>query len=424
MLGESQSSGASALAGMTGRQTAVIGLCALLAMIDGLDTQTIGLVAPAIASAWHVAPAGFGPVFGSSLFSGMIGAFLLGQAADRFGRKAILTLALLLFAVSSLATPLTQTLRALLAVRLVTGFGLGGAIPIIIAITSEAAPRALRLNIVSLMYCGFPLGSMGGSLAAARMIPSLGWASVFYLGGAIPLVLLVLVAALIPASRHASHPLAGAGARGPRPTVGALFADGRAPGTLLLWAALFLSLLLTVFLVNWLPLVTHEAGLGMAIAVLGVGALNFGGIIGTFLIGWACKRLRSVLPIALSYGLGALAVCAIGLTANSTTLLLGTAFIAGLLTVGSQMCTIALSASFYESELRATGVGWAFGVGRIGAVVGPVLGGILIGYGISVPILFLTAGTVSLGAALAVRAAGHSANRNFPGRLFPARAPQ
>jgi AAHS family 4-hydroxybenzoate transporter-like MFS transporter len=416
------SSGASALAGMTGRQAAVIGLCALMAMIDGLDTQTIGLVAPAIASDWHVAPAAFGPVFGSSLFSGMIGALLLGQAADRFGRKAVLASAILLFAVSSLVTPLTQTLDALLAVRLVTGFGLGGSIPIIIAITSEAAPRALRLNIVSLMYCGFPLGSMGGSLAAARMIPSLGWASVFYLGGAIPLLLLVLVVLLIPASRKASPP--SASAPGPRPTVGALFADGRAAGTLLLWAALFLSLLLTVFLVNWMPLVTHQAGLSIAIAVLGVGMLNFGGIVGTFLIGWACKRLRSVLPIALSYALGALAVCAIGLAANSTTLLLGTAFIAGLLTVGSQMCTIALSASFYESELRATGVGWAFGVGRIGAVVGPVLGGILIGDGISTPALFLTAGAISLGAALAVQAAGQTANRNFPGRLFVARAPR
>ena len=400
----------------------MIGLCALMAMVDGLDTQTIGLVAPAIASAWHVAPADFGPVFGSSLFSGMIGAFLLGQAADRFGRKAVLTVAMLLFALSSLATPLTHTLPALLEVRLVTGFGLGGAIPIIIAVTSEAAPRALRLNIVSLMYCGFPLGSMIGSLAAARMIPSLGWASVFYLGGAIPLLLLVLVVALIPASRNA--PRTPASAPGPRPTVGALFADGRAPGTLLLWAALFLSLLLTVFLVNWMPLVTRRAGLSIAVAVLGVGALNFGGIVGTFLIGWVCKRMGSVIPIALSYALGTLAVCAIGFAADSKMLLLGTAFIAGLLTVGSQMCTIALSASFYESELRATGVGWAFGVGRIGAVVGPVLGGILIGYGVSIPALFLTAGAVSLGAALAVLAAGQSANRNFPGRLFVAAGPK
>jgi AAHS family 4-hydroxybenzoate transporter-like MFS transporter len=352
----------------------------------------------------------------------MIGAFLLGQAADRFGRKAVLGAAIVLFALSSLATPLTHTLRALLGIRLVTGFGLGGAIPIIIAITSEAAPRPLRLNIVSLMYCGFPLGAMGGSLAAARMIPTLGWPSVFYLGGAIPLLLLPLVALLVPATRKTVRPPVAA--TSPRSTVAALFTDGRATGTLLLWTALFLSLLLTVFLVNWMPLVTQEAGLGMSTAVLGVGALSLGGIVGTFLIGWACKRARSVLPIAISYALGALAVCAIGLAARSSTLLLGTAFIAGLLTVGSQMCTIALSASFYESELRATGVGWAFGIGRIGAVVGPVLGGILIGYGISTPALFLTAGPVALGAALAVLAAGQSADRNFPGRLFAARTPQ
>jgi MFS transporter, AAHS family, 4-hydroxybenzoate transporter len=411
--------GASPPGRITGRQAAVIGLCGLMAMIDGLDTQTIGLVAPAIASNWHVAPAAFGPVFGSSLFAGMLGALLLGQAADRLGRKTVLALAMLLFAVSSLATPLAHTLRALLAVRLVTGFGLGGAIPVIIAITSEAAPSPLRLNIVSLMYCGFPLGSMGGSLAAARLIPRFGWASVFYLGGAIPLLLLPLVAFLVPS--NSLQPRAG---RDAKPAVGALFVGGRAAGTLLLWAALFLSLLLTVFLVNWMPLLTHRAGLGIAAAVLGVGALNFGGILGTFLIGWACKRTRSVLPIALSYGLGALAVCAIGLAARSSPLLLAAAFIAGLLTVGSQMCTIALSASFYDSPLRATGVGWAFGIGRIGAVVGPVLGGVLIGSGISIPALFRAAGAVSLGAALAVLAAGQSAQRHFPGHLFVANPPR
>jgi AAHS family 4-hydroxybenzoate transporter-like MFS transporter len=145
---------------VTAFQSTIIGLCALTAMIDGMDTQAIGMVAPAIAADWDVPAAAFGPVFGSSLFSGLIGALVAGQAGDRFGRKPILILSVLVFALGSLATPFTYSIATLLIVRLVTGFGLGGALPIIISITSEFSPKRLRLNIVALMYCGFPFGSV------------------------------------------------------------------------------------------------------------------------------------------------------------------------------------------------------------------------------------------------------------------------
>jgi MFS transporter, AAHS family, 4-hydroxybenzoate transporter len=424
---------------ITAFQSTIIGLCALMAMIDGMDTQAIGLVAPAIASDWHVPAPAFGPVFGSSLFSGLIGALMVGQAGDRFGRKPVLLFSVLVLALGSLATPLTHSVSGLLIVRLVTGFGLGGALPIIISITSEFSPQRLRLNIVALMYCGFPFGSVLGGVLAAQLIPRFGWASIFYIGGVVPFILLPAFALIMPESISF---LAANGKRDrvealskrlglqagdltvvdgnpeARASIRRLFAEGRAIGTLFLWTTLFLSLLLTVFLVNWMPLVTHHAGLGIKSAVLGVAALNLGGIIGCFLIGWISRRFSSIVPIAVAYALGGAAVALIGLVVQSGPMLLAVSFVAGILTVGSQMCAVALSASYYESALRSTGVGWALGIGRIGAIIGPVIGGVLIARHVSTPVLFLIAGAVSLGASAAVFGIARITRRRNPAQFF------
>ncbi len=422
-------------------QSTIIGLCALMAMIDGMDTQAIGMVAPAIASDWRVPAAAFGPVFGSSLFSGLIGALVVGQAGDRFGRKPVLIFSVLVLALGSLATTFTHSISALLIVRLVTGFGLGGALPIIISITSEFSPKRLRLNIVALMYCGFPFGSVLGGVLAAQLIPRFGWTSIFYIGGVVPLILIPTFALIMPESIsflasngrrekvealsqqlglqaedltvERSNPPA-------RATVRRLFAEGRAIGTLFLWTTLFLSLLLTVFLVNWMPLVTHHAGLGIKSAVLGVAALNLGGIVGCFLIGWISKHFRSIVPIAVAYALGGAAVGLIGLVVQSGQILLAVSFVAGILTVGSQMCAVSLSASYYESTLRSTGVGWALGIGRIGAIIGPVIGGVLIAQHVATPTLFLIAGAVSLGAGAAVFGIARITRRRNPTQFFAA----
>jgi AAHS family 4-hydroxybenzoate transporter-like MFS transporter len=424
---------------ITAFQSTIIGLCALMAMIDGMDTQAIGMVAPAIASDWHVPAAAFGPVFGSSLFSGLIGALVVGQAGDRFGRKPVLIFSVLVVAFGSLATPFTHSISALLIVRLVTGFGLGGALPIIISITSEFSPKRLRLNIVALMYCGFPFGSVLGGVLAAQLIPRFGWASIFYIGGVVPLILIPTFALIMPESISF---LASNGRRDQvdalskrlglqaddltvvesdpraRATVRRLFAQGRAIGTSFLWTTLFLSLLLTVFLVNWMPLVAHQAGLGIKSAVLGVAALNLGGIVGCFLIGWISKHFRSIVPIAVAYAVGGAAVGLIGLVVQSGQILLAVSFVAGLLTVGSQMCAVSLSASYYESALRSTGVGWALGIGRIGAIIGPVIGGVLIAQRVATPTLFLIAGAVSLGAGAAVLGIARITRRRNPTQFF------
>ncbi|HWN32621.1 MAG TPA: MFS transporter, partial [Pseudonocardia sp.] len=416
-------------AGRLGRfQLGVIVPCALVAMIDGFDTQSIGLVAPDIAADWGVRPATFGLVFGIGLFGGLLGAFLFGLTSDRYGRKPNLLVAVGVFGVVTLLTPVVDSVPELLAVRFVTGLGLGGALPGIIALTSEYTPARRRATIVGLMFCGFPLGAVLGGLVAARLIPVLGWQAVFYVGGGLPLLLLPVLALRLPESarflamagdhaglgrilRRMGSPVRAedieAEPAATRSPVASLFTDGRAPGTLLLWLVMFLSLLLAYLLTNWIPIVARQTGVGAASAILGVAALNFGGILGCVTLGRLTDRSRRPTRVlAVAYVLGGLAIAAIGQSGGSGGTLLLACFVAGLLSLGAQLCTVALIAGFYETALRATGVGWSVGVGRIGGIVGPVLGGLLVAAGMGAPSLFLLTGLASVGAAVAMFALG------------------
>jgi AAHS family 4-hydroxybenzoate transporter-like MFS transporter len=403
-------------------QVIVFMLCALMVMIDGFNTQVIGLVAPAIASAWHVAPAAFGAVFGLGLLGGTVGAVAIGGAGDRFGRKPVLLASILLFAGVSLLTPFTTSIPALVMVRLVSGLGLGGALPALVAITSDYAPKAARAKVTALVYCSFAVGSVLAGVVSAQMVPTLGWGSVFYVGSLFPLFLLPVFAAVVPESarflalkgekaRVANivsrlnadvewNGTVSSGSEASRASVVGLFAQGRALGTSLLWTALFLSLLLSVFTVSWLPLVARGAGIDPKSAVLAVSAWNIGGMLGTYLIGRFSARLGLIGTTGLAYAVGAPSIALIGLAGQSGAILLAAAFVAGIFVIGAQMSVIGLAASFYDAGRRSTGVGWLLGVGKLGSVVGPLVGGVMIGAGMSMPALFAIAGLVSLGACL------------------------
>lgn len=393
-------------------------LCGAVALIDGFDTQAIAFVAPHIVNAWRLTPSAFGPVFGAGLLGSFAGALIMGSLGDRIGRKPALLLSVSIFAAGSLITAFVSSVGVLIGMRLVTGFGLGGALPCFIALASEYAPKRRRESLVSLMFCGFPVGAVIGGLVSEGMVALWGWQSVFIAGGLLPIAIAAIFIPVVPesighlASRgrfaeihqilarmglsasddlmRASPPV--------RVTVSKLFAEKRAAGTLLLWTTLFLSLLLTYLLINWIPLVARAVGVNVRAAVIAVSLLNLGAVCGCLVIGWLADHYPPPRVIGCAYVAGAVAIFLIGRSQHSAVLLCATAFFSGILSIGAQMCTVSFCASFYDTTVRSTGVGWAMGIGRFGAIVGPVLGGLLLSAGVDAAALFATAATVSLGA--------------------------
>ncbi|QRP42653.1 MFS transporter [Amycolatopsis sp. FDAARGOS 1241] len=409
----------------------VLVLCALVTTLDGFDTQSIALAAPAISREWDVPAAAFGTVFGIGLAGSLVGTVLLGRLGDRYGRRRILMLSVALFAVCSLLTPLADSMPVLVVARLLTGIGLGGALPAAITLTAEYAPSARRGSFVGLMFCGFPFGGVLAGVLAAPLVPAFGWASVFVVGGVVPLALFPVMWRAMPESpqhlldhadrigldrvldRLGTHGVQVAAVPAPaRSPIARLFADGRARGTVLLWLTLFLALMLAYLLVNWIPLVSRAAGANAAGASLAVATLNVGAITGCLLLGRIADTRRPTVVVGSGFVLGALAIAAVGVVGTTTGALLAATFVAGFFAIGSQMCLAAVCAGFYETSSRATGVGAAMGAGRIGGIAGPVLGGILLGAGYASSTIFLITAVAAVLAAVTIIPVGASAPRS------------
>lgn len=410
-------------------QWRTIALCALIAILDGFDTQAIAFVAPVIARELGVESAAFGPVFGAGLLGLTVGALVFGPAADRFGRKPIIIASTLTFGLFALLTPLAHSLSGLMLLRFLTGLGLGGAMPNIIALTSEYSPKHRRATLVTLMFCGFPLGAVLGGLISARLIALSGWPAVFYLGGALPLLLLPALWSGLPESirflvargrrndgpLHIMRRLDPAGRYAPDcqwvldeekskgSPIKELFLGGRALGTALLWVVFFCNLLILYFLINWLPAVLQSAGIPIEHAIIATVVLNAGGIVGGLVLGGLVDRRTPFLVLACAYACAALFVAAIGAASTATfPVLMLVVFAAGFFVIGAQYCMNALAANFYPTALRSTGVGWALGIGRIGSIIGPVIGGIALSLGWGVQELFTAAAAPTALSALAV----------------------
>jgi AAHS family 4-hydroxybenzoate transporter-like MFS transporter len=379
-----------------GFQIKLLLTCAAVLVLDGFDTTAIGYVAPALAKEWGLTKSALGPVFSAGLFGLMIGALVLGPLADRIGRKKIIIFSTLAFGLGALATAFVQDVNTLLAVRFATGLGLGGAMPNTIAMTSEFNPKRRRATMVMIMFCGFSLGAaLGGFLAAALMAP-FGWRSVFVVGGVAELLGSINPKADFPsAARFVVHEPGLAGM-----PVLQLFRDGRTLVTLLLWVVFFMSLLDLYFLSNWLPTVLNDLGASLSEAALIGSMLQVGGVVGAFALGSVIDRF-SFRALALVYFIAIFAVGAIGQLGHAAALVAIAIFVAGFCMVGGQIAANALAAGFYPTSIRATGVGWALGIGRVGSIIGPLVGGALLAMKWSAGAVFLAAATAALCAALA-----------------------
>jgi AAHS family 4-hydroxybenzoate transporter-like MFS transporter len=415
---------------MTLFQKVVVILCAIIAMLDGFDTQAIAFVAPAIAEDWGVPKNEFGPVFSAALVGLAVGAFVLGAIADRFGRRRVIIGSTLAFGVFSIATAFAENINQIMLLRFLTGLGLGGAMPNIIALTTEYSPKRLRTVMVVIMFSGFPLGALLGGIVSAQLISIYGWSSVFILGGVLPILLTPILLVKLPESlpflvrrdRPGDREVLASLVRRIQPaadvspqtdfyipeqsaergSVKHLFINHRALATLMLWGIFFTNLLMFYFLISWLPTVLVEAGLPIKLAILAAVLLNAGSVFGGVSLGHLVDKRGPYKVLTVNYLLAAVFSVLIGASADQLYVVGALVFCAGFCVGGGQLVANSLAATFYPTEIRSTGVGWAIGFGRMGAILGPVIGGGLMTLMFTTQQLFIAVAVPGLVASLAV----------------------
>ncbi|UJW77024.1 MFS transporter [Rhizobium sp. SL42] len=382
-------------------QWTVVALCALLLVVDGYDVFVAGTVLPTLIAEWGLTKPQAGTLQAWALFGMMFGALIFGPLADRIGRKKGIAISFLLFTVATLLTGFANTPDQFKLFRFFAGLGCGGLMPNAVALMNEYAPKRLRGTMVALMFSGYSVGGMVAAGLGIGLIPHYGWKPMFFVA-AVPLLLLPFVlwklpeslgflirqgeqekarriyARIAPSARlESGDTLVFTEKRGASASIAELFRHQRALRTVMLWVAFFCCLLLVYLLSSWLPKVLQEAGYAEKASLLSLFSLNFGGMAGAIAGGWLGDRFG--LPkVVVGYFLAAAAsIALIGYTPSAGLLFL-LVFVAGATTIGTQILLYASVAQLYNLSVRSTGLGWASGVGRIGAIVGPTLGGVLL----------------------------------------------
>ena len=395
----------------------VVILCCVAMVIEGYDAQVLAYAAPAIIRDWNIEQSYFGPVFGAALFGYMLGATLLTGVSDKIGRKKVIVLGNVFFGLLTVASAFAPNLDVLLALRFLAGLGLGSSIPSAIALAVEYAPEHHRAFRVSILFIGYTLGAALGGILSAALIVKFGWPSAFLLGGSGSLALALVLYLFLPESARFLALLGGketeiaAIMRRLRPDLSSdhftrfiiadhkteggiptkyLFTEGRALMTSLLWIAFVTSLMGHYFLTSWLPTVLTANGVPLGHAVVAGSLIQGGGALGTLIVGRLLDRV-GIIALVATYILSIPFVVLIGAFPMPESLLMTVVFVSGLFLIGGQTGLNALAGTIYPTFVRSTGVGWALGIGRIGSILGPVIGGVLIGMKLSMPILFVCA---------------------------------
>jgi AAHS family 3-hydroxyphenylpropionic acid transporter len=362
--------------GSSSRVWITVTLCCLAATAEGFDIQSMGVAAPGMAPALHLTRDQLGPAFSASTVGLLIGAILIGALADRVGRKWALIGSLAVFGAFSLMTPYAPDLPSLLVVRALAGLGLGGAMPNFVALAGECVSEARRAQFAAISGAAMPLGGAAASGLAA-LLP---WRAIFQVGGAWPLALAAVMALALPESARFLAARRSPSAPQVSPVL-ALFGGGRAISSLLLWIAAFCALLILFLMLNWLPLLLAAKGVAKADAAIVQLAFNLGGALGALGVAWLFYGSRRAATLGVWFVGTASGVVLLALSPPTLLLSALAGLAAGTFVSSTPTALYALSSDFYAVEMRATGLGGVIGVGRIGAVLGPLLAGALLAHG-------------------------------------------
>ena len=349
-------------------------LCGVVLFLEGYDIAAIGYAIPSLVDAWRVAPSVFTQALTAGNVGLLLGSLCAGSLGDRLGRKPILIGCVVVFGVFSLLTALAGSPLQLAGLRCLTGLGLGGGIPLAVALASDFAPPMAQGRLVILMSAGVPVGFTIGGLLASQIVSVFGWPAIFVVGGVLPLTMMPLLALRLPES------VALRVATRRRNLVAALFQNGLAPSTVLLWAINLLSLLGVYFILLWMPAILHSTGVSPSRAILGTTMYALGVIASPLVTAPVVDRIGMERVLTCGLAFGALCVLSIGLF-DPPFWLLSVVICGAGIGGGCQAGINSLSGLVYPPAIRSTGAGWALGAGRVGTIVGPLLGGVLLARG-------------------------------------------
>ncbi|MHA6160193.1 MFS transporter [Pseudomonas sichuanensis] len=408
----------------------VMAWCGLLLIFDGYDLFIYGVVLPTIMKEWGLTPLQAGALGSYALFGMMFGALLFGSLADRIGRKKGIAICFALFSGATILNGFASSPSEFGLYRFFAGLGCGGLMPNAVALMNEYAPKRLRSTLVAIMFSGYSLGGMLSAGVGIFLLPRFGWESMFF-AAAVPLLLLPVILYYLPESigflvrqgRMAEarkllkrldpncdvkpEDTLSVGAGLPRDkastltSVLKLFQNGLAIRTLALWLAFFCCLLMVYALSSWLPKLMANAGYSLGSSLSFLLVLNFGGMAGAILGGWLGDRYNLVKVKVAFFIAAALSISLLGVNSPMPVLYL-LIFIAGATTIGTQILLYAGAAQLYGLSVRSTGLGWASGIGRNGAIVGPLLGGALMGINLPLQLNFIAFAIPGAIAALAM----------------------
>ncbi|ENU92611.1 hypothetical protein F971_01594 [Acinetobacter vivianii] len=399
--------------------------CLIIIIFDGYDLVIYGVALPLLMQQWSLTAVQAGLLASAALFGMMFGAMIFGTLSDKLGRKKTILICVTLFSGFTFLGAFASNPVEFAILRFIAGLGIGGVMPNVVALMTEYAPKKIRSTLVALMFSGYAIGGMSSALLGAWLVKDMGWQIMFLIAG-IPLLLLPVIwkflpeslAFLVKSNHHdqakmivtkiapeteltSNTQLVLNESTTTEAPVRALFQQGRTFSTFMFWIAFFMCLLMVYALGSWLPKLMLQAGYSLGASMLFLFALNIGGMVGAIGGGALADKFHLKPVITSMFVIGAAALILLGF--NSPQFILYSLIaIAGAATIGSQILLYTFVAQFYPTALRSTGMGWASGIGRIGAIIGPVLTGALLTFELPHQMNFLAIAIPGIIAALAI----------------------